>query len=201
MSPRPRRAVLLGLGVALSTVAGCRERESTPTQTSDRGPETTGRSGDTQTDAGDETTRQPTVAEGDETARRADETETAELDLREANVVDVALQSAGGRAVEFSVTLYHDDDGEDGYADWWQVETLAGDRLGRRELLHAHSTAPFTRSETIEVPESVHCVVVRGHDQRHGYGGQAMVVDVDTGQARRVRQGGDSESVDGGDCP
>ncbi|WP_255318041.1 hypothetical protein [Halomicrobium sp. LC1Hm] len=72
---------------------------------------------------------------------------------------------------------------------------------GRRELRHAHSTAPFTRSETAEVSEGVPCVVVRSHDQSHGYGGQPMVVNVDIGQARRVQQGGDSEGFDDGDCP
>ncbi|ACV48328.1 MULTISPECIES: hypothetical protein [Halomicrobium] len=185
----------------MSAIAGCRETAPSTTQTSDGGPEPTGRSGDTQTDGGGETTRQATVAEGGESATRADETETSELDLREANVVDVTLQSAGGRAVEFSVTLYHDDDGEDGYADWWQVETLAGDRLGRRELLHAHSTAPFTRSETIEVPEGTTCVVVRGHDQTHGYGGQAMVVDTESGATRAVQQGPEPAEFDDGDCP
>ncbi|QGA82655.1 Uncharacterized protein LC1Hm_1610 [Halomicrobium sp. LC1Hm] len=49
--------------------------------------------------------------------------------------------------------------------------------------------------------EGVPCVVVRSHDQSHGYGGQPMVVNVDIGQARRVQQGGDSEGFDDGDCP
>ncbi|WP_152040865.1 hypothetical protein [Salinigranum salinum] len=111
-----------------------------------------------------------------------------DLDLREANVVGVSLSPSGG-SYRFDVTLYHDDDGEDGYANWWQVETLDGEQLGRRTLLHAHSTAPFTRSETISVPDGTTHVVVRGHDQTHGYGGQAMVVNVDTGETQAVRQG------------
>lgn len=121
-------------------------------------------------------------------------------DLREANVVDVEFEPRDG-AFRFSVTLHHDDDGEDGFANWWQVETLGGDRLGRRELLHAHDSEPFTRSETITVPEGVACVVVRGHDQTHGYGGQAMVVDLETGATRRVSQGPDRRPVEEGDCP
>src|SRR6056297_265137 len=117
------------------------------------------------------------------------ETATAALDLREANVTSVAIEAQGGGDYRFDVTLYHDDDGEDGYANWWQVETLAGDRLGRRDLRHAHSTAPFTRSETIAVPDNVSCVVVRGHDQTHGYGGQAVTVAVPDGETRLVKQG------------
>jgi hypothetical protein len=128
----------------------------------------------------------------DSPSSAADDTNTTstddELDLREANVVGVSLSSTGGSS-RFDVTLYHDDDGEDGYANWWQVETLDGEQLGRRTLLHAHSTAPFTRSETISVPDGTTHVVVRGHDQTHGYGGQAMVVNVDTEETQAVRQG------------
>jgi hypothetical protein len=142
-------------------------------------------------------TGEPTT--GTATSRQSSppaETETAsnttgasdDLDLREANVVGVEFERSGG-SYRFSVTLYHDDDGEDGYADWWQVETLGGDQLGRRELLHAHSTAPFTRSEMLSVPQGTSYVVVRGHDQTHGYGGQAMVVDLQTGGTEAVRQG------------
>jgi hypothetical protein len=119
-----------------------------------------------------------------------DDTDTpdAELDLREANVtaVDVERTDDGYR---FDVTLYHDDDGETGYANWWQVETLDGQRLGRRRLLHAHGTREFTRSTDVPVPDGITYVVVRGHDQVHGYGGQAMVLNLETGATEPVAQG------------
>jgi len=127
-------------------------------------------------------------------------TDADELDLQEANVTDVALTTDGG-TYDFRVELYHDDDGEDGYADWWQIERRDGTRLGRRELTHAHSTAPFTRSETVNVPSEIECVVVRGHDQTHGYGGRAMVVTLDSGAARAVDQGSEPDSFEGIDCP
>jgi hypothetical protein len=129
-----------------------------------------------------------------------DATSTPDLDLREANVVGVTFDGDAG-TYDFDVTLYHDDDGEDGYANWWQVESLDGDRLGRRKLLHAHSTDPFTRSESVDVPGGTTCVVVRGHDQTHQYGGQAMVVNLETGVTARVSQGPDREHVDDADCP
>ena len=140
------------------------------------------------TDAAATNTLAPAAAADERTATSDDD-----RDLREANVVGVEFDSVGGR-YRFDVTLYHDDDGESGYADWWQVETLDGDRLGRRELLHAHSTAPFTRSETVSVPDGTTHVVVRGHDQTHGYGGQAMVVGIDSGAAQAVRQGPEPRS-------
>ncbi|MFP3960025.1 MAG: hypothetical protein ACLFUM_10905 [Spirochaetaceae bacterium] len=112
-----------------------------------------------------------------------------DLDLREANVTAVEIERTGGNRYRFAVTLIHDDAGEDGYADHWQVEAPDGSRLGRRELLHAHGTQEFTRSETIDMPRGIDEVVVRGHDQTHGYGGQAAVVDLESGEVRLIRQG------------
>jgi len=93
------------------------------------------------------------------------------------------------------VTLYHDDEGEDGYANWWQVETLSGDRLGRRDLAHSHGTREFTRSATVASPDSVDAVALRGHDQTHGYGGQAAVVDVESAGVDFVRQGSEPSEL------
>jgi hypothetical protein len=116
------------------------------------------------------------------------------LDLREANVTAVEFERSNG-AYRFSVTLYHDDDGEEGYANWWQVETTEREQLGRRELLHAHGTREFTRSATVSVPDGVTAVVVRGHDQEHGYGGQAALVDLGAGTVELVRQGPEPRPV------
>ena len=134
------------------------------------------------------------------TPKETDSPTEPALDLREANVVDVAFEADGGRYT-FDVSLHHDDDGEDGYANWWQVERLDGTRLGRRELLHAHSRQPFTRSETVEIPSEVTCVAVRGHDRTHGYGGRMMLVDLASGATRAVEQGADRRPVDERDCP
>jgi hypothetical protein len=112
----------------------------------------------------------------------------SDLDLREANVTAVSV-SRSGESYRFDVTLIHDDEGEPGYADWWQVETLGGRQLGRRTLLHPHGTREFTRSETIRIPSDLERVVVRGHDQTHGYGGRAMVVNLRTGELQVIDQG------------
>ena len=177
-----RRRLLVALG-AIAVGAGCTgPPESTPTATP--------------TDASGTVT----ANESADTSRDTPTASPDELDLREANVVGVEWDDDSGE-VRFDVTLYHDDDGEEGYADWWQVETVDGEQLGRRELLHAHSTAPFTRSETIEVPADVPCVVVRGHDQTHGYGGQAMLVNLQSGETKAVDQGPEKQSFSAADCP
>jgi hypothetical protein len=167
MTRRPtRRAYLAGVGSLLSLgLAGC------ATDADSKPPDSEG-------------TTSPQPGTGDGTAQP--------LDLREANVVGVAVEPDGDR-YRFDVTLYHDDEGEDGYANWWQVERRSGERLGRRELAHAHGTQEFTRSATVAVPEGVDTVVVRGHDQTHGYGGQAMLVTVATGETEAVRQGSEPD--------
>jgi hypothetical protein len=134
------------------------------------------------------------------TAETPTETTDAGLNLREANVVDVVVESTAD-GYRFDVTLHHDDDGEEGYANWWQVESIEGDRLGRRDLAHAHGTRPFTRSATVSVPEETDCVVVRGHDQTHGYGGQATLVNVETGAMTAVMQGTERQPVTERGCP
>ena len=108
-----------------------------------------------------EDTRPSTGTETDDSTDRADD---AALDRREANVVGVDVTN-DDTGYSFDVTLHHDDEGEDGYADWWQVERLDGTRLGRRDLRHPHAQQPFTRSDSYDLPADVACVTVRGHDQ------------------------------------
>ncbi|WP_253736423.1 hypothetical protein [Halohasta salina] len=173
---RSRRRVVAAVGfVAVGPLAGCADTDSSTAS-------------ETSTDA------------DSSTPDDAASTEADDLDLREANVTDVTVTD-DGEDVEFSVELYHDDDGEDGYADWWQIERRDGTRLGRRDLAHANSTAPFTRSETVDVPGDVDCVVVRGHDRTHGYGGRAMLVTLDSGATQAVDQGSEPDSFEGVDCP
>ncbi|WP_345786263.1 hypothetical protein [Halolamina sp.] len=163
-----RRGYLAGVGgVITAGLAGCSESSESPNSN---------RTGSTELSTG-----------GSDTANYAD------LDLREANVVGVTVEQADGE-YRFDVSLIHDDDGEDGYADWWQVETREGAELGRRDLLHAHGTQVFTRSSTISVPATVSEVVVRGHDETHGYGGQAMILTVETGETDAVKQGPEPQS-------
>jgi len=191
-----RRCTLLAFGSSLATLTGCGGFRVESGEES-----STGSDGEpAQTDSA--TDRTPTSdGEIEDTTERSTTTDSEELDLREANVVGVEIADEDGSDYRFDVTLYHDDDGEDGYANWWQVETLDGDQLGRRDLLHAHSTAPFTRSETIAVPDDVACVIVRGHDQTHGYGGQAITVAVPGGETRTVKQGSERQTVAESDCP
>lgn len=114
----------------------------------------------------------------------------SELDLQEANVLAVAFSPIKDETYRFEVTLVHDDDAEaPSFADRWVVEDEAGHLLGERVLLHSHGTVPFTRSEIIHIPSGMNRVIVRGHDMQHGFGGQAALVDLTTGEITLFDEG------------
>lgn len=185
--------------IALAALAGCADsgQESRP---GEDGQDTTDEATTGTRDTSDTSTSDDVGTDSTSDAETTDNAGTDDLDFREANVVDISFEEQNG-TYTFDVTLHHDDDGEEGYANWWQVERLDGTRLSRRELLHAHSQQPFTRSETIEIPEEVTCVVVRGHDQTHEYGGLAIVVNLDSGETLLRDQGSERLSFDASDCP
>jgi hypothetical protein len=97
------------------------------------------------------------------------------LDYAQVTFVEVTVGSEG--RLRFDVTVRHDDEGWDHYADAWQVVDL-----GTRELLHPHmNEQPFTRSlRGVAVPESVDHVVVRARCNVHGFGGREVRVDLTT---------------------
>ena len=95
----------------------------------------------------------------------------------EADVIAVEVEALGGNKFRFDVTVEHEDDGWDHYANGWQVLTLDGEVLGTRELAHPHvEEMPFTRSKVISVPAGITTVTVRARDLVHGFGGQEMTV-------------------------
>jgi hypothetical protein len=105
-----------------------------------------------------------------------------QLDLRYAQVLAATYELPDSSQVRFNVTLVHDDDGEAPYyTDWWQVEDLSGNVLGKRVLTHTHGSQPFTRSVTFELPAGVDMVIICGQNMRHGFGGQAIHYNLETG--------------------
>jgi hypothetical protein len=199
---RRRRPILTSGGTGLAVaLAGCLDGD---------GSDDSGDGGSAAGNGSGSATAAPAASEGGSTGSEAADTATAgsgsdstastsgspgdlNLDLREANVVGVEVERSGSEYT-FDVTLHHDDESESGYANWWQVETTGGERLGRRELLHAHGSERFTRSDTIDVPEDVSRVVVRGHDEVHGYGGRVIVVTLASGETRAVSQGSEPQA-------
>ncbi|MFW5826105.1 MAG: hypothetical protein ACOCVO_00965 [bacterium] len=114
-------------------------------------------------------------------------------DLDYAQVLHVVATETSEGTWRFDVTVEHNDEGWDHYADLWHVvhpETL--EVYGERELLHPHDNEqPFTRSESgMRIPDGRTTVLVRAKCNVHGFGGRTVLVDltVDEGERFEVRR-------------
>ncbi len=96
----------------------------------------------------------------------------------EVSIVDVRVECAA--SCTFSVTLEHDDEGWNHYADRWDVVTLDGELLKSRVLYHPHvDEQPFTRSLSgVAIPDGVKQVRIRARDSKHGLSPREVVVDI-----------------------
>jgi hypothetical protein len=93
----------------------------------------------------------------------------------------------------FDVTVRHNDQGWDHYADAWQViDPQNGEILGERLLAHPHNNEqPFTRSQSgIVILPGLNRVAVRARCNVHGFGGREVLVDLsrESGEGYRVQQ-------------
>jgi hypothetical protein len=104
-----------------------------------------------------------------------------EENLDYAQVLRVAATQQQNRQWRFDVTVRHNDDGWDHYADAWQVvQPSDGKVLGERVLAHPHEhEQPFTRSLSgVSVPDDLAVVLVRAKCNVHGFGGREVRVDL-----------------------
>ena len=99
-----------------------------------------------------------------------------------AQVTEVTTSKSANGKWCFNTTVRHNDEGWGHYADGWEVLDLEGNQLGYRLLAHPHETEqPFTRSLcNVEIPETLTKVVVRAKCNEHGYGGKAVIVELNT---------------------
>ncbi len=97
----------------------------------------------------------------------------------EADVITAKVEHAGGDFYRFNVTLEHNDESWEHFAKAWEVLDLDGKVLGARVLLHPHiNEQPFTRSQTIAIPENVNQVTIRAYDLVHEYGGKELTLKI-----------------------
>lgn len=96
----------------------------------------------------------------------------------EADVLQVRAEQGRDGTWNFRVTVRHDDEGWDHYADRWEVLDPEGNVLGTRILAHPHvGEQPFTRSLSgVRIPRGIDTVVVRARDSVHGYGGAEVEI-------------------------
>jgi hypothetical protein len=101
------------------------------------------------------------------------------LDYAQVLFVRAARNASG--TWSFDVTVRHNDEGWDHYADAWQIlDPETGTVIAERVLAHPHDDEqPFTRSlGGIRIPPRVAKVIVRAKCDRHGFGGQEVLVDL-----------------------
>ncbi len=95
-------------------------------------------------------------------------------------VVGVEVHREGGGTYLFDVTVRHEDEGWEHYADRFEVLTEDGEVLGTRVLHHPHvNEQPFTRSLSgVAIGPDIEQVMIRARDSVHGYGEEHMSVAV-----------------------
>ena len=96
----------------------------------------------------------------------------------EVRIVEVSVECPS--SCTFSVTLEHEDQGWQHYANQWDVVTLEGKLLKSRVLHHPHEQEqPFTRSLSgVFIPAGESKVKIRAKDSKHGYSEQEFIVDI-----------------------
>ena len=97
----------------------------------------------------------------------------------EADVIAVDVKHEGNNKYTFSITVLHEDQGWDHFANKWDVFTPDGTVLATRILLHPHvNEQPFTRSLSfIKIPKNIQKVIIRAHCSIHEYGGKTITMD------------------------
>ena len=102
-------------------------------------------------------------------------------DLDYAQVVNVRAVQKDKELWRFDVTVRHNDEGWEHYADAWQVVQPSDKKvLAERILAHPHvSEQPFTRSQSgVSIPATLTVVSVRAKCNVHGFGGREITVDL-----------------------
>lgn len=101
-----------------------------------------------------------------------------DLDLAQVREVSAEASASGWR---FSVTVEHNDDGWDYYADGWVVvHPDEGMVYGERVLAHPHDNEqPFTRSLSgVSIPDGIDQVLVVARNNVRGFGGCGQLVSL-----------------------
>ena len=98
----------------------------------------------------------------------------------EANVLAAERFCTADFLCRFTVTVRHDDNGWDHYANRWEILSMDGEIIATRVLEHPHDNEqPFTRSlNDVRIPKGVLQVRIRAHDSVHGYGGAELTVEL-----------------------
>lgn len=96
------------------------------------------------------------------------------------DVVNVKVTPSGVNRFNFDVKISSPYDTPQRYADAFRVMSAEGVVYGERKLLHDHADEqPFERDlYDVVIPAGIRSVVVQARDQKYGYGGKTLRVDL-----------------------
>jgi hypothetical protein len=96
------------------------------------------------------------------------------------DIVAVKVEPRGGNTFNFDVTVSSPYDTAQRYADGFRVSGPDGRVYGERKLFHDHAgEQPFTRDlHGVAIPDGIKTVVVQARDQKYGYGGKTVEVNL-----------------------
>ncbi|MCK5735717.1 MAG: hypothetical protein KAH21_04525 [Spirochaetaceae bacterium] len=109
------------------------------------------------------------------TAFASDGNNNPDLDFPQVESVRLVYRSDGSWDIHVSVR--HNDEGWNHYANLWQViDSDSGKLIGERILAHPHDTEqPFTRSlSSLEIPDEVQNILIRAKCNLHDFGGKEI---------------------------
>jgi len=115
------------------------------------------------------------------------ETPSSDPDYAQVKFVQATRDNDGSWCI--STRVRHHDQGWNHYADGWRVVDEQENQLGWRLLAHPHvHEQPFTRDLCgINIPPGVKHIRVEAKCNLHGYGGQAVTVDLSAGEGKDFR--------------
>ena len=110
------------------------------------------------------------------------------LSANEVEVVNVKANQSKDQSWNFDVTLKHDDEGWDHYANEWQIIAPDNKILGTRTLYHPHvNEQPFTRSLSgVKIPKEIKTVRIIAKDTVHGLSHKAVEVELATKEVNKI---------------
>ena len=113
------------------------------------------------------------------------------LAANEVEIVDVKAIQAKDKSWNFAVTLKHDDEGWDHYANEWQVIAPDNKVLATRTLYHPHvNEQPFTRgTQGVKIPDTIKTVRVIAKDTVHGLSKNAVEIELSTNHIKKITLG------------
>lgn len=196
-----RRSLLAGVGaVGASLLAGCSSLgggpsgdSSTTTEAGDGSGGTGGSDGSGGSGGSEDGNGGSGGGDGSGTSETTTEV-TPDPDA-EAHVVGVNGLENDGRSYTFPVILQVSEGGRSTRVDYWTVETLGGEQLGKFQVGKDVAGPRFQSTGTVDLPEGVSRVVLRAHHVKNGFGGSALLVKLgDDVQFDLVQQGDEKQS-------